>query len=476
MCLRGYPTPAPAARPGFRRAPTIRPLSDVVETFLKDAEDAVRIVSGLLRRGEGGEAFRERRRRVSWTATEAGLLAPAFAEERGTAVRLRRGREYLLVARDGDGPDSLREAVREASRRGGGSPFLKARPSERARAEAEVPRGDEEERAAQLGAALHRALPDPRGISLTLHVARITVSRAVVTARELVTCGTVRRLEAAGLLRRAHTARPFAFQTSAPWAPALDALARALADAARPVPAHRAPEGPVDVVFSPDAASVVWHEAGGHPLEAGGGERGSVLTRVPRAAVAPAGIFVTADPTRADLPGHYLADDEGTPARPVALLTDGCVDGQVTDRRAAGGASNGHARCGDFRRPPRPRLSNLVVSPGRASREELLAACGNGLYVREISAGHADPESGRFTLFVESADLVRRGVIGAPLGPFVLTSDVLSALRHLNAESGDATRPASGLGLCVKGGEGVAVGGAAPAILIRGLTAMRGRS
>ncbi len=451
-------------------------LSDVVETFRQDAEDAVRIVSGLLRRGEGGEAFRERRRRVSWTATEAGLLAPAFAEERGTAVRLRRARESLLVACDGDGPEALREAVREASRRGGGSPFLKSRGLEGGRGGNEAPRDDEEERATQLGAALHRALPDPRGISLTLSVARVTVSRAVVTAKELIACGTERRLEATGLLRRAHSVRPFAFQTSAPWAPALDGLARALAEAARPVPAHRAPEGPVNIVFSPGAASVFWHEAVGHPLEAGGGERGSVLTRVPRAAVAPAGFFVTADPTRGDLPGHYLADDEGSPAQPVALLTDGCVDEKVTDRRTGGAASNGHGRCGDFRRAPRPRLSNLVVSPGRAGRDELLDACGTGLYVKEISSGHADPESGRFTLFVESADLVRRGALGAPVGPFVLTSDVLFALRHLHAESGDVAHPASGLGLCVKGGEGVPVGGASPAILIRGLSALRGRS
>ena len=450
-------------------------MSDVVEVFRQDAEDAVRIVSGLLRRGESGEAFRERRRRVSWTATEAGLLAPAFADERGTAVRLRRGRESLLVAREGDGPEALREAVREASRRAGGSPFLKSRGVAQARAEAEASAPDEEERAAQLGAALHRALPDPRGLSLSLMVARVAVSRAVVTAREIVACGTVRCLEATGVLRRASAARPFAFQTSAPWAPALDALARALSEAARPVPAHRAARGRVDVVFSPGAASVFWHEAVGHPLEAEGGERGSVLTRVARAAVAPAGVFVTADPTRGDLPGSYLADDEGTPARSVALLTDGCVDGLVTDRRTAGQASNGHARCGDFRRPPRPRLSNVVVSPGRASRDELLEACGNGLYVREISAAHADPESGRFTLFVESADLVRRGALGAPLGPFALTSDVLWALRQLHTEVGDVSHPANGLGLCVKGGEGVAVGGASPAILIRGLTAVRGR-
>ena len=59
------------------------------------------------------------------------------------------------------------------------------------------------------------------------------------------------------------------------------------------MPAHRAPEGRVDVVLSPEAASVFWHEAVGHPLEAEGGERTSVLTRVARASVAPPGYFVT---------------------------------------------------------------------------------------------------------------------------------------------------------------------------------------
>lgn len=95
--------------------------------------------------------------------------------------------------------------------------------------------------------------------------------------------------------------------------------------------------------------------------------------------------------------------------------------------------------------------------------------------MREISAGHADPESGRFTLFVESADLVRRGRLGAAVAPFVLTSDVLTALRNLWGEPGEVAAPASGLGLCVKRGEPLPVGGASPAILLRGLSAVPGR-
>ncbi|MGA7990699.1 MAG: TldD/PmbA family protein [Thermoanaerobaculia bacterium] len=449
-------------------------LSDVVTVFREDAEDAVRIVSGMLRRGEGGEAFRERRRAITWDATEAGLLSPAIVEESGTAVRVSRGKESLLVAGDGDGVEALRGGVRAASRRAGGSPFFKAKP-----APLRMDRGpsgpDEESRATQLAAALARALPDPRGFSLTLSISRVAVSRAVVTARAFVPCGEATRLEATGVLRRPGASRAFAFQSSAPFPSACDALAKTLAEATRPVPTHHAPEGKVDVVLSPEAASVFWHEAVGHPLEAEGGERTSVLTRVPRASVAPPGYFVTCDPTRRELPGSYLADDEGTPARSVALLEEGRVAGVLTDRRTAGADSNGHGRCGDFRRAPRPRLSALLVSAGRATRGELLDACGNGLYVREISAGHTDVESGRFTLFVESADLVRRGRLGAPVAPFVLTSDVLTALRHLYGEPGEASAPASGLGLCVKRGEPLAVGGASPAILLRGLTAVPGR-
>ncbi len=450
-------------------------MSDDVTVFREDAEDAVRIVSGMLRRGEGGEAFRERRRAITWSATEAGLQAPSIVEERGTAVRVSKGRDSLLVACDGDGPEALREAVREASHRAGGAPFFKTKNPAPRRGD-RGPSGPEEEgRATLLAAAVTRAIPDPRGLSLALAISRVTVSRAVVSGRDFVPCGDSTRLEATGVLRRPAATRTFAFQSSAAFPAACDAFAKALAEATRPVPAHRAPEGSVDVVLSPEAASVFWHEAVGHPLEAESGDRTSVLTRVARAAVAPPAFSVTCDPTRRDLPGSYLADDEGTPARAVPLLEEGRVTGVLTDRRTSGTDSNGHGRCGDFRRPPRPRLSTLLVAAGRASRDELLDACGNGLYVREISAGHTDPESGRFSLFVESAFLVRRGRLGAPVAPFLLTSDVLTALRQLYGEPGEALAPASGLGLCVKRGEPLPVGGASPAILLRGLTALGGR-
>ncbi|KAA0253218.1 TldD/PmbA family protein [Acidobacteria bacterium ACD] len=436
-----------------------------------DAEDAVRLVRGMLRRGEGGEAFRERRRVLSWTVSEAGLLAPSLSEERGTAVRIRGERVALLVAREGDGPEAIRECVREASRRSGASPFFKA--AHRAAAGAPAgPHGEEDERfATLLAGALSRALPDPRGLSLSLTVSRVQSARAVIGPRGAFPCGAAARVAASGILRRQERQRPFAFQSSRPLPAALDELATALAAAARPVPSVPPPTGEVDVVLSPSAASVFWHEVVGHALEAEATEGASALARVRGAAVAPRGVFVRDDPGRADLPGAYRFDDEGVPGRPVPLLVDGAVGELLTDRTTGGAASNGHGRTPDFRRFPRARLSNLVVSPGKVPLDELLSRCGTGLLVREVSSGGADPESGRFVLSVESAELIRRGRASTPVSPFVLAGEVLQALASVDPELGDTSAPGSGLSLCVKSGEPLPVGGASPAMIVRGLLA-----
>ncbi len=412
---------------------------------------------------------------MSWSASEAGLLTPSVSEERGTAVRIRSDGGALLFAREGNGPESLREVVRDASRRAGGAPFLKARPAAPRRGGG-APAAMAEEETALLSSALARALPDPRGLSLELTVSRVSVTRAVITSRSFFPCGTSVRLLATGLVRRTAGTRPFAFQSAAPYPAAVHALALALKAAARPVAATPAPDGPVDVVLAPAAASVFWHEVVGHPLEAEGGARHSALARVAHAAVAPPGLDVTDDPLLPHLPGSYGYDDEGIPARRVSLIENGRVHGFLTDRRTGGDESNGHGRASDYRRPPRPRLSNLTVAPGNSPLEELLERCATGLLVHEIAAGSLEPESGRFLLLVASAESIRRGRTGAPVSPFALSGDALSALRELDQARGDTALPAEGLGLCMKGGEAVPVGGVSPAILLRALRASAGRS
>jgi predicted Zn-dependent protease len=440
--------------------------------LIQDADDAVRLVRGMLRRGEAGEAFRERKRVSSWNASEAGLVSASFTEESGTAVRLRRGNGHLLVARSGSSPEALRSAVRDAAKRTGNSPFLKPQRAEKAvRVPSAAASSDDDSFAALLQAALAKALSDPRGIALSLTVSRIATERVVITPGSLSWCGVPSRLEVSGTIRRADAERAFSFQSTRPAGPALESLALLLQEALRPVPSTPPPGGETDVVLAPSAAIVFWHETVGHPLEAEAGERASVLSRVRSAAVAPKDVDVADDPLREDLPGAYRFDDEGTAARRVALISSGVVGDLLSDRRTAGPESNGHARTPDFRRRPRPRMANLVVAAGSRREEEMVEACGEGIYVREIASGSADPESGHFALFVERADLIRRGRLGGPVGRFVLTGDVLRALSQIDGPRGDTVLPSAGLSLCVKGGDPVPVGGAAPALLVRALLA-----
>lgn len=428
----------------------------------------------MLRRGETGEAMRERRRVSSWSASETGLHHPARIEECGTAVRIRREGQSLLIARSGIGQESLRDAVREAARRAGGSPFFKAvrRGSEPARARGSAgSEGDDEPASASLAAALARAVPDPRGLSLSLQIARVEMERAVITPRGFHLCGGNARLEVHGVIGRAEGTRAFSFQSSAPFVESSASFADALAQAIRPAARLSPAEGEVDVVFSPSAAAIFWHETVGHPLEAAAGEGSSVLSRVPGATIGPAGLEVIDDPTRHDLPGSFAHDDEGVVARPVPLIRDGRVSGLLSDRRTAGAQSNGHGRTPDYRRPPRARMSNLVVPPGTAPLHALIEKCGDGIFVTQISAGAADPESGRFVLFVEGADAIRRGKRSSSLTPFALSGEILSTLRHVDSERGDESLPALGLSICVKGGDALPVGGSAPAHLVRRLVA-----
>lgn len=447
-----------------------------VQDLLADADDAVRLVRGTLRRGETGEVLRELRRSLGWSATEAGLGSARIVEEGGTAIRVRRAGELLLVARSGCGPETLRDVVRGAARRTGGAPFLKSSRGALA-APPRSPRlgsGADEEASSALAAALARAFPDPRGLAVRLEIRRVFAARAVIGPRSAVSCGTSERLEASGTFSRGRARRPFSFQSSREMSEALPALATALTEASRPLAGIPPPSGLIDVVLAPAAAAVFWHEAVGHMLEADARRAAaSILGRVVGAAVAPPGVDVWDEPTRDDLPGGYTHDDEGTPARAVPLLEDGFVREILTDCRSAGADSNGHGRAADFREAPRPRMSNLVVRPGGAPLEELVERCGAGLLVNSVSSGAADPESGRFVLRVEEGFTVRRGQVGAAVASFSLTGDVLSALAALDPERGDSSPAGTSLSLCVKGGAGLPVGGAAPALLVRSLSAGR---
>jgi len=105
------------------------------------------------------------------------------------------------------------------------------------------------------------------------------------------------------------------------------------------------------------------------------------------------------DALAAGRPGSRPVDDEGVPSKRLALVEQGSVEGFIYDLETAsrvGVPPTGHGRRATFGKP-HAAFSNLVVAPGEASWEELLAAIGDGLLVQTLRGdGQGNVSGGAF--------------------------------------------------------------------------------
>jgi TldD protein len=245
-------------------------------------------------------------------------------------------------------------------------------------------------------------------------------------------------------------------------------LARAAEPREAPVPVA---EGSTDAVLAAGSGAVLFHEILSHPLEAGAA---SPLSGLAEAKIACADLEVRDDATRLDLFGGYEYDDEGTRPRAVKLLDAGRLAGRLTSRATAAAASgressNGHGRRAETWDPPLPRGSNLVVSAGATTGEELLRRLGQGLWIEELDGGSVELSSGSFRLRFPRARRVRRGRLADELGPGILAGEILPALKGIEPGLGREVHAYRALGWCARSGQVVPVQGEAPDVLLRGL-------
>ena len=184
---------------------------------------------------------------------------------------------------------------------------------------------------------------------------------------------------------------------------------KAMADnlvALRSAPITEPYNGPA--VLSGRAAAVFFHEVLGHRLEGQrqrGDEEGQTFTKLLNKSILPSFLSVADDPTLRDfhgqpLSGHYSFDDEGQPARRVALVDDGILKTFLMSRLpvASFAQSNGHGRA-QTGKMPTGRQGNLIVTSTRTVsdadlREQLKAEAKKqgkayGLYFEDISSGFA---------------------------------------------------------------------------------------
>jgi PmbA protein len=136
-------------------------------------------------------------------------------------------------------------------------------------------------------------------------------------------------------------------------------------------------------------------------------------------------------------------DAEGTTRRRTGLVEGGRLRTFLYDSYTArrdGVASTGNAGRSGYRSLPGVSASNLVVSPGEASVEQLLLEAGEGVYVDDVAGLHSgvNPVTGVFSVGA-SGGAIRGGERAEPLREFTIAGDLVSMLRAVRA-AGSAPR------------------------------------
>ncbi len=141
--------------------------------------------------------------------------------------------------------------------------------------------------------------------------------------------------------------------------------------------------------------------------------------------------------------GSAPFDGEGVPHRRTVLVEGGALRTYLYDTYTAHrgeAASTGNAGRSGYRAPPSVSSSNLIVTPGTLSTEQLLIEAGDGVFVDDVAGLHSgvNPVTGVFSVGA-SGRAIRAGELAEPLREFTIASDLVSMLRAVSA-AGTAPR------------------------------------
>src|SRR3989344_1551374 len=168
---------------------------------------------------------------------------------------------------------------------------------------------------------------------------------------------------------------------------------------ARPAPETKRE---VVVVLDPDLVALFAHEIIGHPseldramkIETGYAGRSWFMqdfeNNMVGKKVGSAILTAFSDPTLKGGYGHYLYDDEGTPARRVYHIKNGIYNDFMNSRETAaiyGNEPNGHYKANDASVVPLIRMSTSAIAAGKSNPKKIISEVEDGFYC----VGHRIP-------------------------------------------------------------------------------------
>ena len=142
--------------------------------------------------------------------------------------------------------------------------------------------------------------------------------------------------------------------------------------------------------------------------------------------------------TMKNTPGSRSFDREGVPHKKLNIVENGTFTGVLYDTFTAnkeGLESTGHA-AGGFRNIPQLGTTNLKITPGKKSIDDIIPEIKKGVIIQRIST-FPDPVSGDYSGPVKGGRLIENGEITDSLKEITVVGNVfadLKAITHISKE------------------------------------------
>ncbi|MEM7719659.1 MAG: TldD/PmbA family protein [Pseudomonadota bacterium] len=196
--------------------------------------------------------------------------------------------------------------------------------------------------------------------------------------------------------------------------------------------ARKPPTGAFPVLYDERVASGLI----GHLLSAANGAsvaRGSSWLRDKLGAqVLPHGLDIVEDPHRARVSGSKPFDAEGLPTRRRSIVENGVLKGWTLDlatARKLGMESTASAARGTSG-PPSPSLTNIALTQGTQTRDDLIADMGTGLLVTSLIGSTISPTTGDYSRGA-SGFWVENGQITYPVNECTIAGNLNGMLQSI---------------------------------------------
>ena len=198
--------------------------------------------------------------------------------------------------------------------------------------------------------------------------------------------------------------------------------------------------GEYTVVLDPVLAGVFVHEAFGHLSEADFVYENDHLRQIMTLGkkFSSSELNIVDSAATPGLRGSYKYDDEGVPATKTYLIKEGRLVGRLHSRETAAKMKEkptGNARAINYRYPPIVRMTNTYIEPGAASFEDIIGDIKEGVYAKNWYGGTTSMEM--FTFSAGEAYMIRNGKLAEALRPVVLTGNVFTTLKNIDAIGND---------------------------------------